>query len=95
MVFDTSTFPVLLRRWGTAAPRGIFCCSVKVTQPTGLRSSQAGGEEQGYSLGSRVVQLVLSGAVKTSLDPIVSPQPPDHVGQVLRHDALLLSSAGE
>lgn len=82
-------------RWGTAAPRGIFCCSIKATWPTGLGSSRAGGKEQGYSLGSRVVQLVLSGAVKTSLDPVVSPQPPDHIGQVLRHDALLLSGAGE
>lgn len=53
------------------------------------------GQWRGYSLGSRVVQLVLSGAVETSLDPIVSPQSPDDIGQVLWHDALLLSSGGE
>lgn len=104
--FETSAFPVLLRLspsagWEVAVPapqqppEGIFCCSIKVMPPAGLGSGRAGGEEQGYSLGSGVVELVFPGAVKTSLDAVVSPQPPDHVGQVLRHDALLLGGAGE
>jgi len=103
--FETSTFPVLLRLspragWEAAAPGpkpgdGEEQSPGGLTRPAGLRSGRAAGEERGYSLGSGVVQLVLSGAVKTSLDPVVSPQPSDHVGQVLRHDALLLGSAGE
>lgn len=48
-----------------------------------------------YSLGSRVIQLVFTGAIEAGLDPVVSPQPPDDVGEVFRHDALLLCGAGE
>lgn len=103
--FETSAFPVLLwlspsPGWevaapapevmGNSSPRGHFLLLNK-----SFTSCRAWGEEPGYSLGSGVIQLVLSGAVKTSLDPIVSPQPPDHAGQVFWHDALLLSGAGE
>lgn len=42
-----------------------------------------------HSLGSRVIELVLSGAAEAALYPAVSPQSADHVGQVIREDSLL------
>lgn len=48
-----------------------------------------------YSLGSRVIELVLPRAAKASLHSVVSPEPPDDTGQILRKHALLLSSAGQ
>lgn len=41
------------------------------------------------SLGSRVIELVLSGAAEAALHPAVSPQSADHVGQVVWEDSLL------
>lgn len=91
--FCSSSAPALDGKWQHQAPslamgnsslQGDFLLLSKkaVGHRAGIQLSWA--EEPGYSLGSRVVQLVLSGAVKTRLDPVVSPQPPDHIGQVLR-----------
>lgn len=44
-----------------------------------------------HLLGCRVIELVLSWAREAALDAAVGPQPPDHVGQVVRKEALLLS----
>lgn len=40
-------------------------------------------------LGSRVIELVLSGAAEAALHPAVSPQSADHVGQVVWENSLL------
>lgn len=42
---------------------------------------------------SRVVKLVLPGAGEAFLNPAVSPQPPDHIGQIVWQHALLLRSS--
>lgn len=49
----------------------------------------------GYSLGRRVVELVLPRAAKAGLHTVVGPKPPDDPRQILREDTLLLSSAGQ
>lgn len=50
----------------------------------------AGGDGGGYSLGCRVVQLVLAGPGEAALHAAVGPQPLDDSGQVVWQDALLL-----
>lgn len=45
-----------------------------------------------HSLCSGVVELVLSRPRKATLYAAVAPQSPDHVGQVVGKDALLLGS---
>lgn len=42
------------------------------------------------SLGSGVIELVLSGAAEAALHPAISPQSADHVGQVVGENSLLL-----
>lgn len=45
-----------------------------------------------HSLCSRVVELVLSRPCKATLYATVAPQSPDHIGQVIRKDALFFCS---